>query len=235
MSHPPTSSPFAYSCGYVGQSLYSFRPSLISGLDKISNVEYATPVSFTAATTFALNPHLGASRSPFMNSTTGDCVVRRFKRVSSVSPAGESSKTETAAAFGASSVSFCFSLSRVTSASLGWRSAYDAIISLIRFALDASSRVGAPSSSSPSSSRDRDATEAPCARRRRGASARPPRRTLALSDSAANDFAAAAASVARRVGAARAATIAGLAAAVARMTSVGVARLVYARSPLAEV
>ena len=45
MSSPPTSSPWTYTCGYVGQLENFLRPCRMSSSDKISKVENSTSVS----------------------------------------------------------------------------------------------------------------------------------------------------------------------------------------------
>jgi len=83
MSQPPISSPFTYSCGYVGQLLYVFSPCLTSSSWRISNVSYGTPVAVSASLTRRLKPQRGSCGLPFMKrSTSAECrsFFRRFSR-----------------------------------------------------------------------------------------------------------------------------------------------------------
>ena len=65
MSHPPTSSPAWYSCGYVGHCMRRFSPSLTSSLVRMSKLPNDTPSALKASTTLRLNLQRGSSGVPW--------------------------------------------------------------------------------------------------------------------------------------------------------------------------
>ena len=92
MSSPPTSLPSPYSCGYVGQLEYFFRPCRTSSSDRMSNVSKRTCASCSSPTAVREKPQRGASGVPFMKSTTGALWVSARSRSSSgtiAPPTGE--------------------------------------------------------------------------------------------------------------------------------------------------
>jgi len=70
ISHPPKNSPPMYSCGNVGQLLYTFIPLLNCSLAKMSTSVNGTFMLCKICTHVFENPHLGADFVPFMNNTT---------------------------------------------------------------------------------------------------------------------------------------------------------------------
>mmetsp|Transcript_24229 Transcript_24229/g.60341 ORF Transcript_24229/g.60341 Transcript_24229/m.60341 type:complete len:297 (+) Transcript_24229:263-1153(+) len=70
-SSPPANFPFAYTCGYVGQFEYVFISARSPSSARISTPENSIPSSAKIPTNSLLNLHLGSSRSPFINTTTG--------------------------------------------------------------------------------------------------------------------------------------------------------------------
>mmetsp|Transcript_20529 Transcript_20529/g.44451 ORF Transcript_20529/g.44451 Transcript_20529/m.44451 type:complete len:213 (-) Transcript_20529:229-867(-) len=80
ISRPPTSSPLAYNCGYVGQLECFLRPCRTSSSDKISKLPKGIFSSSKSSTACRENPHLDAEGFPFINNITSEDPINRSKR-----------------------------------------------------------------------------------------------------------------------------------------------------------
>mmetsp|Transcript_11500 Transcript_11500/g.16425 ORF Transcript_11500/g.16425 Transcript_11500/m.16425 type:complete len:203 (-) Transcript_11500:205-813(-) len=81
ISNPPISSPFEYTCGYVGHFEYSLRPCRTSSSPKISKKPYFTLLSLSIPVIVRLKPHFSSPGDPFIKSITGSLLMSCFRRV----------------------------------------------------------------------------------------------------------------------------------------------------------